>query len=294
MKQKKGPLILLTILTIFIFKENQEIQRSILESCELFTTKLFPSLFPMMILSDCFIYFGLPEVLCKYFGTLFSKIFHISPYGAFAFFISLFSGTPANSYVIKNLYLENYLTKEEAEKILSFSFFSNPLFLYTMLNLIFPGKTFIIIKIFFLPYFVNIFIGVFGKKCNYTFHELPQKAQDNFGNKLSQSIKNAMNTCLLILGSISIFFLINSIINPSNNVFLSGILEISQGLNCLIKFSKSLKLKELLTVFFLSFGGLSIHLQIKGILSDTDLSYFEFFKGRILQTILSLFLVFFL
>lgn len=291
MKQKKGPLIILTLITYFIFKNNVAIQESILASCNLFFKKLFPSLFPMMILSDCFIYFGLPELLCKYLGKGFSKIFHTSPYGAFAFFISCFSGTPSNSYVIKNLYLNHYLTKEEAEKILSFAFFSNPLFLYSMLSLIFPNNSQIVIKLLILPYIVNILIGIFGKKSPYQFQSIMTKEKESFGTALAASIKNAMNTQLLILGSVSVFFLINRVINPQNLVILSGFLEISQGLNHLITRNLSLKIKQILAIFFISFGGLSIHLQIKGILSETDISYIKFLKGRIMQTILSIIIV---
>lgn len=164
MKQNKGPLIGLTIITIFIFKNNFIIQDAILKSCNLFITKLFPSLFPMMIISDLFIYFGLPEFLCKHFGKIFQKLFSTSPYGAFIFFISCFSGSPTNAYLIKNLTNKNYITVEEASKILSFSFFSNPLFLYTMLSLIFKNDLKIVFTLLLLPYFVNIFIGIFQKK----------------------------------------------------------------------------------------------------------------------------------
>ena len=108
---------------------------------------------------------------------------------------------------------------------------------------------------------------------------------------LTNSIKNTMNTLLMILGTISIFFLLNAIINPLNIPLVSGFLEISQGLNSLIALDTSLKLKELLTIFIMSFGGLSIHLQIKGILSDTPISYLSFLKGRIIQTILSIIIV---
>jgi len=287
MKQNKGPLIFLTIITIFIFKNNQLIQSSILESCQLFITKLFPSLFPMMIVTDCFLFFGLPEYLAKYFGNIFQKIFHISPYGAFAFFISCFSGSPSNVYVMKNLYLQQYLSKEETEKLLSFAFFSNPLFLYTMLSLIFPNQPLIVLKLIIIPYFVNIIIGISEKKNSFHNKELIHIQKRNFGNYLTESIKNAMNTQMLILGSVTIFFLLNKLLNPLQYPIISGILEISQGLNCLINWSVSLKIKELIAMIFISFGGLSIHLQIKGILSESDISYWNFFKGRLKQTILS-------
>ncbi len=291
MKAKKIPLIILGIFTIFIFKNNQMIQQSMLESCTLYITKLFPSLFPMMILSDCFIYFGLPELLCKYFGKPFSKLFSTSPYGVFGFFISCFSGTPSNAYIIKNLYLNNYLNKQEAEKIMTFAFFSNPLFLYTMLSLIFPNNFVSVIKLLVLPYIVNIIIGLCSKKEPLTNSILEPQPKTNFGTFISNSIKNAMNTQLLILGSISLFFLINKIINPNNLSIISGILEISQGLNSLVKINNIIKIKELLACIFISFGGLSIHLQIKGILSDTNISYLKFLKGRILQTILSMMII---
>lgn len=239
-------------------------------------------------------FFGLPELLCKLFGPLFQKIFHVSAYGTFAFFLSCFCGSPSNAYIIKNLYFEGYLTEREASKILSFSFFSNPLFLYTMLNLIFKENTLVVFLLLLLPYFINIIIGVFEKKDPIIYKDIKITNKESFGTKLSSSIKNAMNTNLLILGSITIFFILNKVINPLNLPLISGFLEISQGLNTLVFLSGSLKIKALLATFFISFGGLSIHLQIKGILSETPISYKEFLKGRIKQVLFSFVIVFLL
>lgn len=291
MKQNKGPLILLTVLTIFIFKNSQIIHDTILFSCELFLTKLFPSLFPMMILSELFIYFDLPDLLCKYFGSPFQKIFHTSPYGLFAFIIATFSGSPTNAYLVKNLHRKNFLTTTEASHVLSFSFFNNPLFLFTMLSLIFPNNPSTVIKLLVLPYLINLLIGFITRPKTTTYIEKMPESKENFGTMLSNSIKNAMNTLLFILGTITIFLIVNQCINPSHLPVISGILEISQGLNSLIDISYSLKMKEILAILFISFGGLSIHLQIKGIISSTDISYFTFLKARFLQSIISILLI---
>ena len=80
-------IFLLFLFTFFLFQQNENVQASVIQSCELFLTKLFPSLFPMMILSDLFLYFDLPDFFCKYFGSFFSKIFHTSPSASFAFFL---------------------------------------------------------------------------------------------------------------------------------------------------------------------------------------------------------------
>lgn len=293
MKQNKGPLIFLTIFTIFLFKENAKIHDTIIISCELFLTKVFPALFPMMILSNLFIYFGLPELLCKFFGKSFQKFFHTSPYGAFAFFISSFSGSPANAYTIKNLEQQGYLTTEEASYVLSFSFFNNPLFLYTMLSLIFPNEQAIVIKLILIPYVVNLTLGFLTRKKNIQTEKkiLPQKGK-NFGSFLSSSIKDTMNTLLFVVGTISVFMLLNTLINPQKIPIISGILEISQGLNSLINSFLSNKIKEILAILFISFGGLSIHLQIKGIISETQISYQQFLKMRIFQALISIFIIF--
>lgn len=292
MKHNKLFLILLSIFTIFLFKENIAVKQSILTSCELFFTKLFPSLFPMMILADLFLYLELPELLSKSLGIFFSKIFSISHYAVFAFLISCFSGSPSNAYIIKNLVQENYISEEEASKVLSFSFFSNPLFLYTMLSYIFPNQLFTIIKLILIPYFVNILIGITLPNIKTEEGNIRKKEKESFGIMFTKSIKNAMNTLLFILGTVSIFLLINTIFNPFHIPIISGFLEISQGLNTLISIQYSQKIKEILAMFFISFGGLSIHLQIQGILSDTNISYLSFLKGRIKQTILSFILIF--
>ena len=46
-------------------------------------------------------------------------------------------------------------------------------------------------------------------------------------------------------------------------------------------------LRGLLIVFFFSFGGISVHMQTKSIISDTSIQYKNFLLGRIYQTILA-------
>lgn len=293
MKKNKITLLILAGFTVVLFQKNQWIQTCILNACSLFFYRVFPSLFPMFILCDCFIYAGFPDLLSHYFGTFFSKVFHTSPYGAFAFFMSLFSGTPANAYIMKQLVLEGKLSSEEASYILSFSFFSNPLFYYTMLNLIFPNSSAVILKLFCAPYLTNLFLGVLTRpsKPKENYRILLHKSEA-FTSTLIHSIEKSGNTMLMILGTITFFYILNGIINPMNHVFLSGILEVSQGLNLVATLDVSFKLKEFLVLIFVSFGGLSIHLQIKSILNDTSISFRQFFKARVLQCIFSIVLVF--
>ena len=68
-----------TILTIalislvFIFRNNQFLKEHILLGVNLWITKVFPSLFPMFIISDVLIYCHFPELISKLIGLLCSN-----------------------------------------------------------------------------------------------------------------------------------------------------------------------------------------------------------------------------
>ena len=284
-------LLIIIIFTVSLFIFHTEIQLSILNSCELFITKIFPSLFPMFILTDLLIYLDLPKILAKIFGKFFTKIFHTSPYGAFMFFTSLFCGTPTNAYVLKNLTQEKKLTINEANYLFSFAFFTNPLFYLTMLNFIFKNH-YLIIKLFLIPYLANIIVALIlrPKTINKNIIVFNKKSKSLIDTLLI-SIKKSMNTMLTILGTITIFFIINKVINPFNNPLISGILEVSQGLNQLGLANLNVNILQLYTLLFVCFGGLSIILQIKSILNDTEVSIKLFIKARLLQCLIAIILL---
>ena len=88
---------------------------------------------------------------------------------------------------------------------------------------------------------------------------------------------------ITILGIISFYMLIASYLK--NNILLCGILEITTGLNLIIHSFTNYKL--LLSIIIINFGGLSIYSQIKSILEDTNINFINYFKGRLLQILIS-------
>ncbi|MDE6292258.1 MAG: hypothetical protein K2L98_01095, partial [Bacilli bacterium] len=97
--------------------------------------------------------------------------------------------------------------------------------------------------------------------------------------------ENNINILLNILGTITIFLMLANIL-PINIPFIkicfSGILEVTNGLNKINLFFRGHILYDYLVLFILSFGGLSIFIQIKSILKDTSLNIRYFFISRLL------------
>lgn len=297
-KAKKNFFILLTLLLllIFILLNSHSVKEKIIEASTLFFTQVFPSLFPMFVLSDLMISYQFPVYFAYVLGKPFSHLFHTSSNGVFIFIMSLLCGTPSSAFLLKEFTMKNMITLKEANHLLSFTFFSNPLFLINMLSLLFPTSPKSVLKIIGIHYSVNIIIGfLFRSKEKIS----PQKSDItpsslDFGVILSNALKKALDTLLFILGTICFYYMLANLIplsNPFLKTIVSGLLELTQGLNTLRNVSCSLFLKEIIAISFISFGGLSIHTQIKGILSTTSISYRSFLKGRILHVLLSIFFV---
>ena len=264
-------ILILSFITL-IFINNNIVLLSTIDGIKIWLYKVFPYLFIMVIINDCLINLNI------------IKIFK-NP-SIYVFIMSLISGTPSSAYIVGNLYKNKTINKNTANSILLFTYFGNPLFLYTMLNNIFLNK-YIAIKIIIIHYLSNFIIYLFNIK------QLDNNISNcsNYNINIAESIKKAINTNLVVLGTICFYLVISNIIitilptNPYIRLFIRGFLEVTQGLNALISFKTPYS--QLLATIILSFGGLSIHTQVKCILDEYELDYNYFLKGRIIQTILA-------
>lgn len=272
-------LLFLTLFLLNIFRYNDIVTLSSLKALELWRVRLFPSLFIMFIVNDLIIN---------------TDIFKIKNNNTLAFSLSLFSGTPTNAYIIKELYINNRISLNSANNLLLYTYFSNPLFLYNILSTIF-NKT-IVFKIILIHYISNIIISFFIKK-ETTYNNRNETANLKVTKILEQSIKKSINTLLMILGTVTFFMILSNLtvklfsLNIYLEILLKGLLEITQSLNELAAITLNLELKQLLALTIISFGGISIHMQVYSILNETKINYKFFLKGRIYQTLISILLL---
>jgi len=287
-------IILLSIIIYILFKYNSILNTSVIDAVNLWITKVFPSLFIMFIINDIIINTIILNNLTKIINPIFNKIFNTTGNSSEVFLLSIFSGTPSSAFIIKEMLANNKITLESANKLISFTYFSNPLFLYNILNATF--NKYITFKIILIHYLSNLIIGLFFRKTNYENNNCLK--DNNITNRnifllLPNSIKKSINTLLMILGTITFYMIItNIIINifnipPIFDILIKGILEITQSLNILNTLKITSIIKEIIALAIISFGGLSIHTQVISLISDTKISYKNFFIGRILHVLIS-------
>ncbi len=314
-------LISIIIVSIVLFiglevlKQSNEILQTVKFSISIWETNIFPSLFPFFVISDILINFGFASFLGELLKPFMYYLFKIKSETSFILVLSMISGFPSAAKYTKELYNKNLINEMEATKILTFTHFSNPLFVLGTIAIMFLNNKEMGFLILFCHYIGNFIIGIIfrnyyiSKKDTYkvslkrainVMHQQRITNKYNIGQIITNSLKQSINTLLLILGVITMFLIITTIIdniinlNSYNQSILNGILEITQGLKYTSLLSIPLKNKCILATMFLSFGGLSVHMQIISIINDTKIKYYPFFIARLLHASISSLIIYIL
>lgn len=298
MKKKYFNIVICCIILLFLielFNHSHLVIMIVFQSINIWFYNIIPTILPIYLIVDLFTNYQGIYYLSNLFGKFMEKVFKMKKETSYIFLLSLISGFPSNSKYIKTMMDKKIINVEEANKLLTFTHFSNPLFIIETIGVTFLNNKKIGILILFIHYFTNIIIGLFYRNYyidlnNKRFDELKK---DNFITCLTNSIYQTIKLLFLLLGIITFFMLITSIIkmnigvnNLVTNIFC-GLLEMTQGIYYIDKINISLRLKASIITFFISFGGLSIHLQVFSILNKYKLSYSNYFLARIMHGLIA-------
>lgn len=256
---------LLTFILILFIINVDIIIDSVYYACILFFTKLFISIFPFIILSNILIYYDYHIFLKKIFGNLFSKLFRINPNNSIVIILSMLTSQPNNSIYLKNI--NNNET--ESNNILAFTYFPSIAFVIGTIGIKYYNSFKIGLFLLLNNYLCNFAIGIFlrnkNNKVNNTNIEI--KKETSLINTIKHSIESGINTSFIILGNICIFMILINLINNYFNInpnilsIISGLLELTSGINLIFNLNICLKIKLFLTSFILNFSGLCIIIQ---------------------------------
>lgn len=269
-------IILLTFILISFLLNINIINNSVLDATYLFFNNIFVSIFPFIILCDILIYYDYHIFLSKTIGKILSFIFNINENSVIVFILSILTSQPSNSIYIKNLLDKNIINENTANKIITFTYFPSIAFVVGSIGIKLYDNIYVGIILLITNYIYNICIGLYLRNKNSIiniYNDINEK-KDSFFIMLKKSIINSFNTCLIILGNIILFSIIINIfnnyihINPIINSILTGVLELTNGLNNISILNIPLSYKIVLSSFILNFSGLSIIFQSRSILNN--------------------------
>lgn len=285
MNKKKINIFIIILIYLFIyiiFRNSNNLSNITFLSLKMYILKVFPFLFIMMILNNLLIKCNLPY----YFNKIFKN------YDLYIFFSSILSGSPINAVILKN-YLENdYITVKKASKILAYTSFNNPLFLYNYLHLIL-NNNYNVIKVMGILYISNFILYIYFNKKNKSQSFIKYK-EYNLKKELFNSIYESIQNLIKIMGIIIFFKIILDLLMTKKSIcysLLKGLVEVTTGLNDLVNFNISIKIKEIISYIIISFMGLSIQMQMSIILEKYNIDYKYFYTSRVFIIALGIILI---
>lgn len=310
-------LFLFFTLCLLIFSKSN--LPAVKKGLELWANSVVPSLFPFFVATELLMHTNIVNELGNIFNFIMKPLFNINGQGSFAFVMGIISGYPVGAKIAANFRKNNICSKEECERLLSFTNNSGPLFIIGTVGISMFGNSTIGILLFITHFLASITVGIIFrfwkyKKRNKNFSEqsnLETKTApisfSNLGEIMAESITSSLSTIFMIGGFVVIFSSIISILNSSGicnlailifspifNILnidasfipglFTGFFEITNGINLISNIRvKKISFNIIFTAFLLGFGGISVMLQVLSIISKTDLSCKPYVLGKILH-----------
>ena len=208
----------------------------------LWATSVIPALFPFFVATELLSHTSVVPWLGKYLSPVMKPLFGVPGEGAFAFIMGLISGYPVGAKIVSNFKEKGICTQEEAERMLSFTNNSGPLFIVGTVGISLFGDSRIGLLLFITHVLACISVGISlnlfslrqrKKKTTYISSSFSQTKTSlssaenvsfsSLGEVLGKSIMNSISTILLIGGFVVLFSVIISILNQSHLLELASI-----------------------------------------------------------------------
>ncbi|MDT9023809.1 MULTISPECIES: sporulation integral membrane protein YlbJ [Rossellomorea] len=237
-KSKIKTLALSMSVTIFaaslIIMPGESLEASI-RGLDMWWEIVFPSLLPFFIVSEMLIGFGVVRFIGVMLEPLMRPLFRVPGVGGFVWAMGMASGFPSGAKLTARLRQEEQITKLEAERLVSFTNSSNPLFIFGAVSVGFFQNATLGIVLAAAHYIGNICVGVVmrfyggkdkeelrnqssGKKgfiireAFSALHHTRLQDKRPIGKLLGDAVTSSIQTLLMIGGFIILFSVINKML----------------------------------------------------------------------------------
>jgi len=289
----------LILLLALSFLHLSVLKNAVGEALALCAASLIPSLFPFLIYTELCFASKEGQRLFSLLARPFAFFFRTSREGAAAYLYGLIFGFPLGVKIIADGYKEGSISKEEAERLLLYSNNTGPAFLIGAVGVGLLGSAKAGLFLYLTEWLVSFLVGA---ACGRDKEASFLKSAAKYYSKSKISFPKIMQKCITqmlgICGYVIFFSVLASLISP---LFLStpvtglfyALLEIGTA-SAYLCASTSGWLRYALLSFAVCFSGLSVYMQGKDLIADTDLSDKYYIPAKLLQGVLAFFAVFIL
>ncbi|RKQ37381.1 sporulation integral membrane protein YlbJ [Oceanobacillus halophilus] len=228
-------------ITISLIKFPDPALEASIRGLNLWWEVVFPSLLPFFITAELLLSFGVVKFIGVLFEPIMRPLFNIPGVGSFGWMMGMASGYPTGAKIASRLREEKHLTKVEAERLVSFTNNSSPLFIFGAISVGFFHDARLGILLATCHYVGNAIVGIsmrfYGrreekqkqkekpkgisfKRAFQEMHETRVNDKRPLGEILGDAVLNSIKTLVMVGGFIVLFSVLIKIL------FLVGVSSI--------------------------------------------------------------------
>ncbi|WP_028398899.1 sporulation integral membrane protein YlbJ [Ectobacillus panaciterrae] len=239
--------ITIALLTVSLIANPQACLEASIRGLDMWWEVVFPSLLPFFIVSELLIGLGVVSFVGVLLEPLMRPLFRVPGVGGFVWAMGMASGFPSGAKLSARLRQEKQLTQIEAERLVSFTNSSNPLFIFGAVSVGFfhnPKLGMILAASHYVSNFaVGLLMRFYGEpekkeptaqaapafSLKKAFHALHKKRMDEkrpLGKLIGDAISSSIQTLLMIGGFIILFSVFNKMLAVVHvTAFVSSIIQ---------------------------------------------------------------------
>jgi sporulation integral membrane protein YlbJ len=302
---------LCSIIIIYIIIAPKFCIEATLSGAKLFFYKVFPSLFPFVILTNIIINYGGVHIYSKIFGKILCTPLKLKKECSFPLIISALCGYPLGAKYSCDLYQNKDINFSTLERLINIASNAGPLFIIGSVGTSMLGNPYAGYVLLLSNYISCIIIGIIlpnrTTKMYRDFKENFNIPNKNIGESFKNSIEGAIKTCVSVAGFVILFSLLLSIIKNNfifkfllNNLclyfnidknliegFLLGLVEMTNGCYLISTSSIDISKKIILISFLLAFSGFSIISQVYSFTYKQGVDIKRYIKIKFVQGVIA-------
>ncbi|MCL2699200.1 MAG: sporulation integral membrane protein YlbJ [Defluviitaleaceae bacterium] len=277
-----------------------------------------PSLLPFIILTNILSAGGALAFISRAMEPVMRPLFGVPGVGGFAFTAGIVSGYPVGAKIIAQLRADGSVTRVEAQRLLAFCNNSGPLFMLGAVGVSMFGSAktgyFILATHYISAVITGLLFKYYGGskdknricESDAVSRMRKQPSERTLGAILGGSVKNAIETILLVGGFIILFSVIVKILEITQiigvigsllggilgintqtaNGLLTGLIEVTNGARVIS--ADSFSRQQIAVVCgIIAFGGFCIHAQALSFIAHTDIKASIYILAKTVQAIIA-------
>jgi sporulation integral membrane protein YlbJ len=326
------PAVIAVLITIGMVLFPKEAFEAALNGLAIWWNIVFPALLPFFIFSQVLIGLGAVHFLGVLLEPVMRPVFNVPGAGSFVMAMGLASGFPLGAVLTTKLRIDKLCSKIEAERLISFVNTADPLFMFgaVAVGMLHKPETGMVIAV--AHYLSSVSVGLVmrfykagetrGIKEKRIKKDILNKALEALvkarkkdgrpiGKLLGDTVRDSVNTLLLIGGFIILFSVMITMLNLAGltgyialafsyalsavgmdpalaPAFISGLFEVDLGCQQASTIPNvALDQRIIALGAIIAWSGLSVHAQVASIISSTDINITPYIFARVIHAVLA-------